>query len=184
MPFDGGGRGQGGGPHMTNVQGAQPQGWSAHGFISGERFLLLDRRQSYYDCTQDDWKVWDFEGRIRKSGPQVTQPYLTAETAPHHASRSTRRLPSSPYFLGLPRAIANALTASRFGRTNGWPIAPRARYDQTTQDFAEALQKASSMQARFVRLRNLGGAIGRSVAQPALPQPLPRSQGTTPSTCT
>lgn len=131
------------------------QGFSAQAFISGERFRRLDRAGSYYDCTQHDWKKWDFDGRIRRSGPLMNHARNMVESAPVSVPMAVRR-PSSPMRVG--RAVVNAFTNLLFGEKR-WPSI-RAHGDLDTQEFCEALNKASGLPIKMIRARNLGGSAG------------------------
>ena len=58
-------------------------GFRGRNLLDSERFRELDRRQSYYDCTQHDYKRFDFDGRMVQSsgGISATQPLMSAEKA-------------------------------------------------------------------------------------------------------
>jgi hypothetical protein len=137
---------------------AMPGSFSAQSLLSSARYKELDRRQSYYDCTQHDDKSYDFDGRVMQiSGPgaMVTQPLLTQEVAPYLVPLRARR-PTAPYRLA--KVIVGAFTNMVFGSQRFPSI--RVEGDQDTQDFATALIKASNLETKMIRARNLGGAVG------------------------
>lgn len=150
-PFDGGsGTTSGPGP----VAGAGGQ-FSGMVHVSGERYADMDRRQSYFECTQHDWKRYDFDGRLRRPGAPTSQPLLTPEVASWYVPLAARR-PSSPY--RLPRVIVEAFTTLIFG-DGRWPsiLVPG---DDDMRAFCEALVKATQLPLKMVHARNMGGAMG------------------------
>lgn len=146
MPFDG-----------RAISDNTPGGFVAAAFIESERYKELDRRQQYYDCTQHDWKRYDFDGRIMRPGPPTSQPLLASEQANWYVPLKLRR-PSSPYRLS--RVIVNAFTTLVFGEQR-WP-GFRVVGDNTTQDFTGALVKVAGLSSKFIRARNIGGSVGTS----------------------
>lgn len=124
-------------------------------FVSGERYRVLDRHQQYYDCTQHDWKVFDFDGRAIKPGPPTSQPLLSSEVASWFVPLRARR-PSHPVRLG--KLIVNAFTGLLFGEQR-FPT-PTVAGDPDSQDFAEALVSSAEMSAKFSMGRALGGSMG------------------------
>ena len=122
---------------------------------SNERYHELDRRQAYYDCSQHDWKQFDFDGRIIKPGPPTQQPLLVSEQSGQYVPLKARR-PSSPYRLA--RTVVNSFTNLVFGESRF----PQIRVDGSveTQDFVQTLAKLSSLPVRMTQARNLGGALG------------------------
>ena len=129
---------------------------SARNIIDSDRFRELDRRQSYYDCTNHDQKRYDFDGRVIAAGtPSATQPLLSSERAPFYVPLKMRR-PSSPYRLA--RVIVSSFTNMIFGEQRFPSI--RVEGDPATQDFAQALVRASSLPLKMVRARNIGGSTG------------------------
>lgn len=137
---------------------ASPTAFRATSLLSSPRFAELDRRQAYYECTQHDSKRYDFDGRVLQiSGPgaMVSQPLITQEVAPFLVPLRARR-PSAPY--RLPKVIVGAFTNMVFGSQRFPSI--RVEGDTDTQDFATALIKASNLETKMIRLRNLGGSVG------------------------
>jgi len=136
-----------------NVGG--PNQFKAQALVKSERFLDLDRRQQYFDCTQHDWKRYDFNGRPVRPGPISVQPLITTEVAPFYVSLYQRR-PSSPVRMG--KIIVDAFTNMLFGEDR-WPRF-LCQGDEDTQDYAEALAKEENLRIKMIEVRNLGGAVG------------------------
>jgi hypothetical protein len=129
--------------------------------LDSERRRDLDRRQSYYDCTQHDYKRFDFDGRVIQNtgaGSSVTQPLISSERAAWYIPLRARR-PSSPY--RLPRVVVNAFTNLIFGEDR-FPLI-RIQGADDAQDYTQALARAASLPAKMIRARNLGGATGTGV---------------------
>ncbi len=125
-----------------------------HHFRS-DRFRELDYKQSYFECTQHDWKRFDFDGRMITPGPPTMQPLLTSDVAPYMVPIKYRR-PSNPYRLG--RAIVGSFTNMIFGEGRF----PRFNVvgDTRSQRFANALIKEQRLPIRMIQARNLGGSVG------------------------
>ena len=128
--------------------------------LSSPRYRELDRRQSYYDCTQHDGKGYDFDGRILTlPGPGAmvtsTQALISSQVAPFYVPLKARR-PSAPYRLG--RIITNAFTNMVFGNQRFPSL--RVDGDPDTADFSAALIKASSLSTKMIRARTVGGSVG------------------------
>ena len=120
-----------------------------------ERARLLEFRQTFYSCTQHDWKPFDFSGRMIKPGRIMgTQPLIGGHMPAYYVPLDQRR-PSAPYRLA--RLIVRAFTALLFG-ANRFP--QLRSNDPETQDFAQALAAAQSLATVFTRARNMGGACG------------------------
>lgn len=129
----------------------------ANGLIDSERFRELDRRQSYFDCTQHDYKRHDFDGRIitASGGIGATQPLMSAEKVPYYVPLRARR-PSAPY--RLPRVIVKSFTKLVFGE-NRFPTF-RVEGDPDTEDYTGAIVKATRLPLKMIQARDLGGAMG------------------------
>lgn len=127
----------------------------ASALLKSERFYELGRMKAYFDCTQHDWQKYDFDGRIRRKGPEAQQPLLTQEQAGFYVPLRQRR-PCAPVRLG--KAIVSAFTNLLFGEER-WPrfLCPG---DADTQDYAEALAKEEELRVQMVAARNLGGSQG------------------------
>lgn len=132
-------------------------GFHARTFLNSQRYRDLDRRQSYYDCTQHDYKRFDFEGRVIASGGGIsaTQPLLSSEKFAAYIPLRSRR-PSSPYRLA--RVIVNAFTNMVFGEGR-FPTL-RVDGDTDTQDFVQTLVRMMNMPVRMIGARNIGGSVG------------------------
>ncbi len=156
---------------MANMQAAGQSAWmgtmgpgegDARGrfILDSDRFKSLDRKQSYFDCTQHDYKKYDFDGRIINANSggsvQATQP-LIGEKAGYYVPLRARR-PSTPYRLG--RVIPSSFTALLFGDER-FPTLT-VPMDPKTQDYVQAISIAASLPVRMVRARNLGGSMGTS----------------------
>ena len=155
---------------MANMKAAGRSDWmgsmgedegAARGrFILGsDRFKNLDRKQQFFDCTQHDYKRYDFDGRIIEMGSggvvQSSQPLMSGEKASYYVPLRARR-PSTPYRLG--RVIASSFTSMLLGDQR-FPTL-QVLTDPKTQDYAQTLARVSSLPVRMVQARNLGGAMG------------------------
>jgi len=132
-------------------------GFRARTFINSQRYRDLDRRQSYFDCTQHDYKRFDFEGRVISSGGGIsaTQPLLSSEKYSSYIPLRSRR-PSSPYRLA--RVIVNSFTNMVFGEGRFPQFLVKG--DNDTQDFVQTLAREMRMPVKMIHARNLGGAVG------------------------
>lgn len=131
--------------------------FSAKGFIDGERYRVLDRRQQYYDCSHHDFKRFDFDGRLLMTGRSEltsTQPMLT-EKASFYVPLRMRR-PSAPYRLA--KAIVNAFTNFVFGEGRFPEI--QVAGDEDSQDFLQTCSKVGDLPLVMVQARNFGGSTG------------------------
>src|ERR1700722_6548976 len=126
-------------------------------FLVSQRFRDLDRRQSYYDCTQNDYKRFDFEGRVISSagGISATQPLLSSEKFAQYIPLRSRR-PSSP--IRLARAIVNTFTNLVFGEGR-FPTF-QVQGDDQSEDFIATLVRKMSLPVKMIQARNLGGSVG------------------------
>jgi hypothetical protein len=137
---------------------ARAQDFRASVVLGSQRYKELDRRQSYYDCTQHDYKMWDFDGRIIQTagpGALAAQPMLSSERYSQYVPLRSRR-PSSPYRLG--RIIVNAFTNLIFGQQRFPGI--RVEGDDDSQDWFSSVVKAGKLPVKMIQARNLGGATG------------------------
>lgn len=129
--------------------------FNAASFVESERVKMLGHREAFYRCTHHDWKQYDFEGRMIAPGPPTSQPMLSAESASWYVPLRLRR-PSAPY--RLPRVIVNSFTSLLFGYGR-WPTI-RVHGDPKSDDWVNALVKATSLRTIMIRARNLGGSVG------------------------
>lgn len=134
--------------------------FTAHHFVDGNRFKLLNARESYYNCTQHDLKQIDFDGRaIGEGGVQkgigYTQPLLSNEKFPYFVPLRARR-PSAPYRLG--RAMVNAFTNHVFGESRFPNFSVRG--DEDSEDWVKTCSKVGNLPMKMIRARNIGGSMG------------------------
>ena len=86
-----------------SFDGVGGRSWGPNGsfrarlIMDSDRYRLLDRKQSYFDCQQHAYKRYDFDGRSCQQGSSgAMQPLLTADKAPYYIPLRARQ-PSSPY---------------------------------------------------------------------------------------
>lgn len=128
----------------------------ARQIVESERYKLLDRKQSYYSCTQHDWKQFDFDGRpIQAGNPLLGQPNLASAPSDWYIPLRSRR-PAAPYRLA--RIIVDSFTNLVFGYQR-WPTI-RCPDDPDTEAFARALVDSSGLRTLMIRARTLGGSTG------------------------
>ncbi len=125
------------------------------GFDESPRYRLLDRRQSYYSCTQHDAKTYDFDGRTIVNPGNVLVSPMIAEASNQGLVPLRDRRPSAPY--RLPRVIADTFTNLIFGHQR-WPTFRSE--DPDTEEFIRALVDAQALRTVMVRARTLGGSTG------------------------
>jgi hypothetical protein len=129
--------------------------FDAAGLVTSERVRELEFRASFYYCRQHDWKPFDFNGRMIRTGKvNVTQPLLGGSEPSFYVPLDQRR-PSAPYRLS--RKMVSAFTGMLFGHGR-WP--QMRSDDPATQDYCEALVKAAKLEVKLLRARNLGGSSG------------------------
>lgn len=121
---------------------------------SSQRARELAFRAAYYECTQHDWKVFNWNGAPRTPEKFSTQPLIGGALPDFYVPLNQRR-PETPYRLG--RTIVGAFTALLFGHGR-WPKV--VSDDPETQDFAEALIEACHLKTKMIRARNAGGSCG------------------------
>lgn len=153
---------------------------SARSILESARYAELDRKQSFYECTQHDTKAYDFEGRVlsQAGGYSATQPLLSNAVAPFYVPLSQRR-PSSPYRLA--RAIVHAFTDMVFGQQRFPSVT--VQDDVETQAFLNAIIKASKLPAKMLRARNIGGACGSVGISWCFVDGMPRIEVHNPKRC-
>jgi hypothetical protein len=121
--------------------------------LNGDRYRELDRKQSYYDCTQYDTRLFDFDGRV--SSPRSTQPMLGAEKASWYVPLNARR-PSAPYRFG--KIIVDSFTNLLFGDQRFPAI--RVDGDKDTEDFHQTVARVGRLPLKMIEARRLGGSMG------------------------
>lgn len=132
-----------------------PEGHDLYGFFETPRFHTMARAQAYFECTQHDWKTYDFDGNpISKDGNGAWQPWLSPESSPYLVSLEYRR-PSDPYNLG--RAIVMSFTDLLFGEQRFPTFQSK---DEDTQHFINQIVKAQELSLNAIAARNIGGSGG------------------------
>jgi hypothetical protein len=143
-------------PGVSGLDGVARGGFSAPAFWDSARRQLLERRWSFFSCTQHDQKQYDFDGRMIRGGfDGAAQPLLGSQESPYYVPLRARR-PSAPYRLA--RLIDKSFTSMLFG-DHRFPVLDTPG-DATTKDYAAAIQKAADIPGRFQRMRDIGGAVG------------------------
>lgn len=144
------------GDATAGMLGQQPR-FSARTHLDSDRYRALDRKGSYFNCNQHDFKTFDFEGRVISSrgGMSATQPLLTSEVFASYIPLRSRR-PSAPHRLA--RVIVNAFTNLIFGEGR-FPTF-RVDGDPDTEDYVQALVREMNLPGAMIQARNLGGAMG------------------------
>jgi hypothetical protein len=120
--------------------------------IYTSRAACLITRDQYYECSQHNSKMYDWDGFFLKFGEHADIPssvYVPLK----------RRRPSAR--LDLPTVIVDNLTAIVFGKERFPGI--RIEGDSDAEDFAQELCKQSSFQTKMIEARNKGGATGTAV---------------------
>lgn len=141
------------GPGFTTT--GPVNGTGVQHYIRSERYQELEFKQGYFDCTQHDWKEFDFDGRPSKPGPPTMQPMLSYETTGYLVPLKFRK-PSHPYRLG--KIIVKRYTDLIFGEGR-FPDAS-VPGDMEAQEFVKALIAAQSLPVNMVEARNKGGSQG------------------------
>lgn len=110
----------------------------------------LQRRTSYYRCTQHKTKPYHFDGRMAVEFGEGG--WVWAE----HEVPMAKRQPSQR--LDLPKVIVERLTSLVVGH-NHFPTI-KVEGDQDAQDYVRELAKDAALPVRMIEARNLGGAAG------------------------
>ncbi len=123
--------------------------------VTSDRVRALKFRASYFQGKQHDWKMFDFYGRmIQPGGISVTQPLIGGYVPEFYVPLDQRR-PSSPYLIG--HKIVISFTELLFGHGRF----PQFRSDDhDTQDFAEAIVQAASLEPIANMARDVAGSRG------------------------
>lgn len=128
----------------------------ARSLIESERYRMLDRKATYYTCTQHDFKKHDFDGRAMPEGnPLLGQPNLASVQSDWYVPLRMRR-PSAPYRLA--RVIVDSFTNLVFGYQR-WPTI-RVPGDSDAEEFVRALVDESGLRTLMIRARTIGGSTG------------------------
>ena len=130
-------------------------GFSARTLLNSERFQMLQRRESFAECTQHHHKIVDFDGNIRAPGPPTSVPMLASAPSPFFAPLSSR-YPRAQY--PLAKLIDRAFSSLLFGEDR----TPNGKYpgDEDATDYVNALAEAADLWAKMFQARNWGGGCG------------------------
>lgn len=131
----------------------QASGFRGKAVLFGERYAELNSRQQFYECTQHDRKIFDFDGRVWN--PRTGNPLISSEAAAFYVPLKSRR-PNAPY--RLPKIIVDSFTTLLFGENRFPKIV--AEGDPKTEDYAQAISRAGNLELKMIRARNLGGCMG------------------------
>jgi hypothetical protein len=115
----------------------------------GPRFAELDRYESHFRLTQDDDKLYDWNGYFRGYGP------LAAIKPGWYVPLSMRR-PSA--MMPVARFIVGRLTSMTLGVDNEPTITVEG--DEEAEAYVRALCEASQLFVRAIEARDLGGSCG------------------------
>lgn len=128
-------------------------GPSVNLILNSARYAKLDKSESYFKCTQHDYKMVDFDGRIISTG-SISNPLLSSEMITSIPLRSRR--PNAPYRLA--KKIVKAFTNLLFGN-NRSPIV-NVTGSKDTEDFIRTLIKEGDLMSKMVSARDKGGSVG------------------------
>ena len=127
-------------------------GQGARSLLSGDRYIEMERRSSYYECKQHDRKFWDFDGR--PINPRSMQPLLGAERSWWVPLKMRR--PSAPVRLG--RVIVDSFTNLLFGE-NRFPLIG-VEGDENTEDWLQTASRVGKLSQKMIQARAYGGSSG------------------------
>jgi hypothetical protein len=129
--------------------------FSAQSLLNSPRFKMLERLESYAECTQHYHKLADFDGNVRQPGPPLTIPMFSSAPAPFFVPLS-QRYPRAQY--PLAKLITTAFSALLFGEDR----CPAFVYpgDDDATDYAGALARACDLWPKLIQARNWGGGCG------------------------
>jgi hypothetical protein len=116
---------------------------------------MLQRRESYAQCSQHWHKFADFDGNVRMPGPPTSVPMFASAPAPFLVPLA-QRYPRAQY--PLAKLIVNAFSALLFGEDR----CPALKYpgDDDASDYAAALVLACDLWPKMIQARNWGGGCG------------------------
>lgn len=137
------------------------------------RFAELDKLESYFRCTQDDRKEYDWDGRFRGYG-------AVADIEPGWYVPIRNRRPDTRY--DMARLITTRLTSMVFGGER-FPTL-RVEGDEDAEDYVQELCRSSRLPARMIEMRNLGGATGTGCASIGFVKGKPRVEVHNAKHCT
>lgn len=127
-------------------------GQGAKSLLTGDRYVEMERRASYYECKQHDRKFWDFDGR--PINPRTLQPLLGAERSWWVPLKMRR--PSSPVRLG--KVIVESFTNLLYGE-NRFPSI-RVEGDEQTEDWLQTATRVGKLSQKMIQARSYGGSSG------------------------
>lgn len=127
-------------------------GLGARSLLDGDRYRDLERKQSFYECTQHDAKAWDFDGR--PISPRSMQPLLGAERSWWVPLKMRR--PSMTYRLG--KIIVDSFTNLLFGE-NRFPKI-EVSGDEQTEDLLQTIVRVGKLPLKMIQARSMGGSTG------------------------
>jgi hypothetical protein len=149
------------------------QGIQLTDVANNPRSYHLDAMESYYRATQDDGKMYDWDGNMMGYGGQ-------ADVQPGWYVPMKRRRPCARYDLG--KLIVTRLTSMVFGSERFPEL--RIEGDPDAQDYVRALAEASRLSTRMIEARNLGGAVGTACLSFCFKNGLPRVEVHNAKHCT
>lgn len=132
--------------------GDNDQDIDARTLLQGDRFVEIERRSSYYECTQHDKKFWDFDGR--PINPRTLQPLLGAEKSWWVPLKMRR--PHTPIRLG--KVIVDSFTNLLFGENRFPDIGVEG--DELTEDWLQTAMRVGKLPQKMIQARAYGGASG------------------------
>lgn len=116
------------------------------------RLQRLDRQESYYRCTQDDGKKYDWNGYFRGLGEE-------AAIKPGWYVPLSERCPSTT--VPVARTIVGRLTNMLFGSGNTPQITVDG--DEETEAWVRACARDAKLWPRMIEARRKGGSVGSVV---------------------
>jgi len=148
----------GGGAGTSSSFGAAADArFNAASFVDSPRCRELRYRRSFHDCTQHDFKMFDFDGNVIQPGPSFQHAGRMVSNAPPAMFVPwPNRRPVAP--VRLTKTIVKRYTNLVFG--NGRFPSVKVAGDPKSQDFAEALAKAEKLHGVMRQGRTIGGSVG------------------------
>lgn len=138
----------------------------------GARFGKLDEYEQHFRLTQDDGKIYDWNGYFRGFGP-------SAAIKPGWYIPLSMRRPSS--FLPLAKFIVGRLTAMTLG-VDSEPVIT-CEGDEDAEAYVRELAGVSQLFVRGVEARDLGGACGSVAVSYGFVEGRPRVEVHNPKHC-
>lgn len=129
-----------------------------------DRFRSLDKQESYFRATQDNGKVYDWDGNIQGA---AGVPIKAGWVVPHRL-----RKPSTRY--DMAKLIVLRLTSMVFGQDRFPEV--RIEGDSDAEDYIRTLCTEARLPVRMAEARNLGGATGTACLSFGFREGKPRIQ--------